>query len=83
MAELCSTIQFSFVFTRLANNTGGRITPRGRFVPGYPTLCAQWNHFDYVYNLFYKVYTLITPVIIYYTSIDTCIYYSLYRTLLG
>ena len=26
----------SFVFTRLADKTGGRITPRGRFAPGYP-----------------------------------------------
>ena len=27
----------AFVFTRLADKTGGRITPRGRFAPGYPT----------------------------------------------
>ena len=26
------------MFTRLADKTGGRITPRGRFAPGYPTL---------------------------------------------
>ena len=38
MAELCSTIQCSFVFTRLADKTGGHITPRGRSAPGYHIL---------------------------------------------
>ena len=44
MAELCSTIQCSFVFTRLAVKMGGggRITPRGRFAPGYPTGPVRW-----------------------------------------